>query len=261
MASGGAVWTLILCIALLGHLGLGSAYSISLLEQTITVDQCNISVAELITVQPDPQENITVFTREILLSRGWRFVNLPSRTTSLGPGEASFPSSNNDKLITIDILVPPVSAFNVSISYSVTDVIETERGQGVNQNSFTWTINTPSAGVRVNVSGVRFAAVFVDQQETVSALVGSALLNSSASNNDSIVAYSQAELDSRVAISFAWSGYAVCVVKVDVRELKAGAVVGIVIGTLVGTVALLIVLNLICGFFTPKPTAPTPRGR
>lgn len=255
MASG-AVWLLLLCISLVGHLSLSSAYTISLLEQTITVDFCNVSVTELITIQPDALENITVFTREIPLSRGWRFAAAPSLTTSLGAGEASFQASNNDKLLTINIIVPPLSAFNVSISYIVTNAIDTTVDGPVNSNSLAWVITTPSVGV--NVSGLRFAAIFLDQLTPVLARVGPSLqVNTTMSGNDTVLAYSQAELASRQTVSFAWEGKVVCVKKFAGRELHAGAVVGIVIGTLVGTVVLLIVLNLICGFFTPKP-APTP---
>ena len=247
------VW-LLLGVVLLCQLRLGHAYSITLVEQTITVDSCNVSVAELITVQPDPQENVTVFTREILLARGWRFMMRPSISTTLQ--DVTFSDSDDDTIITILIDVPPLSAFNVSISYALSNVISTLLSTPLNLNTFSWVISPPATGTNVTGSGVRFVGVFIDQPDNIMGTMNAAALDESTIGNDTYLTYNQPELvtNGRISIVLSWQSTAACVVKIEVRELRAGAVVGIVIGTLVGTVALLLVLNLICGFFAPKDT-------
>lgn len=236
-------------VLLLCCLDRATAYSIPSFEQTITVSQCNVSVAEVIMVQPDLDENITMFTRDVFLPHNWEFVDVPS--ARLSPAQ-DVTFSTKESLITIDFNVPPTSPFNISISYSFTNLILSANGpNGTTVNSFQWTL--PST----NVTGTDiffFLAVFKDTEEATATIPGMAEpIVGSEVENDTFIAYSQDPPVGGTVISFDFRSDAVCIVVRHSKDLAAGAVVGIVFGTLTGTVMLLVVLNLICGYFSPAP--------
>lgn len=240
-------------VLLLCCLDLTASYSISLLEQTITIAACNVSVVEVITVQPDLMQNITTFTRDIDSDPAWQFSSLPTRSVTLPSDEVTFPITGQENIITIDFLVPPSSAFNVTISYAFTNLIESKPGNLTNENSFAWTVRPP-AGINITGTGLLFVAVFRDADEA-SAIVDGSIFNGTTQGNDSYVAYALTPVMAGTILSIGlnFQSESACLIKRHVRDLAPGAVAGIVLGTLSGTVLLLVSLNLICGYFTPAP--------